>query len=72
VGADPAVRLAGVVGRLAADAALRGLSRQARLQRVQDAWLRELSRGSVAVASRELRGRPAAPVDGPAGFDAPR
>jgi hypothetical protein len=71
VATDAALGLPGAVRRVAADAASRGLSRQARLQRVQDAWLRELSRPSVLAASPELTGRPAAPVERTGRSDAP-
>jgi hypothetical protein len=55
VGTDRATRLARTVGRTGADLALSRATREARVQRVRDAWIRALSRGAVAATSRELR-----------------
>jgi hypothetical protein len=65
VDVERATRLAGVTERLGADPALTRATRESRVQRVQEAWLRDLSRGSLAAACRELR-LARAGIDGPA------
>jgi hypothetical protein len=54
VNADRAVRLARVVEAMGGDLSLRVASRGARLRRVEDAWLRDISRRSLTAAAREL------------------
>jgi hypothetical protein len=51
-------RLARIVERMGADTALNATSREERLRRVQDAWVRDLSPRSLAATSRELEAAP--------------
>jgi hypothetical protein len=71
VTADRATHLARVVERMGADVRLRRPTREARLRRVEDAWVRDRPQRSLSAATRELRQRPIAgdapPVPGPAG-----
>jgi hypothetical protein len=55
--ADRADRLARLVEQMGADLTLSPTTRHARLQRVEDAWRRELSGCSLTAVSRELRRR---------------
>jgi hypothetical protein len=55
LGTDPAIRLARVIERMGANLTLSATGREERLERVQDAWLRDLSPRSLTAASRELR-----------------
>jgi hypothetical protein len=57
VTADRATRLARVVERMGADVRLHAPSREGRLRRVEDAWLRDRSERSSSAAAGELRRR---------------
>ena len=52
--ADRAARLARVVERMGADVRLRAPTREGRLRRVEDAWIRDRSERSSSAARREL------------------
>jgi len=71
VDVDRATRLARVTERMGADPALSRAARESRLRRVQDAWLRDLSRSALAAASRELR-LERARIDGAERLSGPR